>query len=213
MEANGSGGIVLDTSGADIAEYLEKADHTETIKSGDIVGIVDGKVTKDLTNAHNVQVISSGAAVAGNSPGQDHEATKNYELVAFIGQSPVKVVGAVKAGDFIVASGKNDGTGVAVSPLRMTPDNYRLMVGRAWESSEDTGLKLINTAVGLGPNDTYAYMAEQQQIIKDQNLRITALESQLSAKLAKLEQLTESLESLTQKVAYIQSMQMTAVNR
>jgi hypothetical protein len=210
IDGNGSGGVRFNTSGADIAEYLERADHSESIESGDIVGVVGGKITKELSQAHNIHVISSGAAVTGNAPGQAREDTTNYEQVAFIGQAPVKVTGAVATGDFIIASGKHDGTGIAVSPRDMTPENYRLMVGRAWESADDTGLKLINTAVGLGPNDTYAFMAEQQQIISDQNLRITALENRLSDKLAQLEHLSTTLESLTQKVAYIHSLQMTA---
>lgn len=210
IEANGAGGVQLNTSGADIAEYLERADHSEIIESGDVVGVVDGKVTKETTRAYGIHVISSGPAVAGNSPGEGRGAQENHELIAFIGQAPVKVTGVVKAGDFIVASGSNDGFGIAVSPRDMTPDNYRLMVGRAWESSDDTRVKLINTAVGLGPNDTYAFMAEQQQIISDQNRRITTLEHRLSDKLAQLEQLSKTFESLTQRVAYIESFQMTA---
>lgn len=172
--------------------------------------MVGGKVTKDTTQAYSIHVVSSGAAVAGNSPGHGHKDTENHELVAFIGQAPVKVAGVVKAADFIVASGRGDGLGVAVSPRDMTPENYRLMVGRAWESSDNTGIKLINTAVGLGPNDAYALMAEQQKIIGDQNRRISALEHRLADKLAQIEQLSKTFEKLTRRVAYIESFQMTA---
>ncbi|MEE8583765.1 MAG: hypothetical protein V3T83_02830, partial [Acidobacteriota bacterium] len=51
-------------------------------------------------------------------------------------------------GDCIVASGLNDGTGVAVSPEEMTANQHSLVVGQAWESSSAPGVKLINTVVG-----------------------------------------------------------------
>ncbi len=115
----------------------------------------------------------------------------------------MKVKGSVKAGDYIVASGKNDGLGIAVSPDNMTPEDFKMAVGQAWESSNEQGVKLINTAVGLAADDAYAYMKKQDQ-------RIASLEQQLSAKMARLDRLAAQMEALTQKVAYIQSANMTA---
>ena len=75
-------------------------------------------------------VISSSAAVAGNWPTQNQS---DYELVAFFGQVKTKVIGNVKKGDFIVASGRNDGTGIAVSPDELTIEMRKNVVGRAWD--------------------------------------------------------------------------------
>lgn len=193
-------GVQFVSNSADFAEFLPRADSSENIEAGDIVGVVKGRISQDLSGAHNIQVVSSAPIVVGNMPSPDTEHL--YEQVAFLGQVPVKVVGRVKAGDYVVASGKNDGIGVAVSPENMTPEQYRMNVGRAWEASGEEGVKLINTAVGLGASDAYTYMHKQDQ-------RIASLEQQLSSKMARLERLAAQLESLTQKVAYIQAANMT----
>ena len=59
----------------------------------------------------------------------------------------------MKAGDFIVASGLNDGTGIAVSPDCITSEQFEQVVGQAWESSADLGVKSVRTAVGLIDRD------------------------------------------------------------
>ena len=46
--------------------------------------------------------------------------------------------------------------------------------------------------------------------MKKQDQRIASLEQQLSAKMARLDRLAAQMEALTQKVAYIQSANMTA---
>lgn len=86
--------------------------------------------------------------VLGNMPpeGQAHL----YEKVAFMGQTLVKVMGRVQAGNFIVPSGMNDGTGVAVRPEDITAAQLGMVVGIAWEAS-DLPFGLINVAVGLKP--------------------------------------------------------------
>lgn len=192
-------GIQLVSNAADFAEYLPRVNPEENLEAGDVVGVVQGKISRDLRGAHHVQVISTSPIVGGNMPQPDKE--NLYEQVAFIGQAPVKVKGVVKAGDYIVASGDNDGTGIAIAPENMTPDDYRMAVGQAWESSDASGVKLINTAVGLAADDAYAYMKKQDQ-------RIASLEQQLSSKMAGLERLAAQLESLTRKVAYIQAASM-----
>jgi uncharacterized coiled-coil protein SlyX len=203
IDGNGSGGVRFNTSGADIAEYIEKLDHEEVIEEADIVGVVNGKITKQLDGAHSIQVISSGAAVAGSSPGEGRNLEHEFGLVAFIGQVPVKVMGKVNAGDYIIASGKNDGKGIAVPADEMTPEFFRLMVGRAWESSSEEAEKRVNTVVGLAANDAYAYMQKQDQ-------RIASLEQQLSGRMERLDRLAAQMALLTQRVAYIQSAKMTA---
>ena len=197
-------GIQLTSYAADFAEFLPRANPDEKMEPGDIVGIVQGKISRDLRGAHHVQVISTSPVVSGNMPQPDQEHL--YEQVAFIGQAPVKVKGVVKAGDYIVASGNNDGIGIAIAPDQMTPENFKMAVGQAWESSAETGVKLVNAAVGLAADDAYAYMKKQDQ-------RIASLEQQLKARMARLDHLAGQLEALTQKVAYIQSASMAASAR
>ena len=208
-------GVEYISYNADFAEFLPRANPDKKLQSGDIVGVIRGKISRDLTGAHHIQVVSTAPVVAANMPQPDQEHL--YEQVAFIGQVPVKVKGSVKAGDYIVASGKNDGLGIAVSPDNMTPEDFKMAVGQAWESSDEQGVKLINTAVGLAADDAYAYMkkqdqriASQDQRIVSQGQRIVSLEQQLSAKMARLDRLAAQMEALTQKVAYIQSASMTA---
>ena len=55
----------------------------------------------------------------------------------------------IAIGDYIVASGMNDGTAIAVSPKDIAPEQGHIIVGRAWAASDEQGVKLINTVVGL----------------------------------------------------------------
>ena len=64
IEGNGSG-ISLNTTGADFAECLPLA-ADETLEPGDVVAIVDGKLTLDTRDAHQFAAISTRPAVVGN---------------------------------------------------------------------------------------------------------------------------------------------------
>lgn len=137
-------GISFESSGADYAEYIPKKIISELIAPGDIVGVSEGFVSINTTNANQCMVISMRPVVVGNSPGTDKA---GYSLVSFLGQVYVRVVGAVKAGDYIVASGKNDGTGVAVSSAEINKKLLHLVVGQAWESSSDAAEKMIKVGI------------------------------------------------------------------
>ncbi len=197
------GGITLDTTSGDYAEWLEQENPNESLQAADIVGISNGKISRNTLGAQNFKIISTAPAVSGNSPGQSESRRANWKRVAFIGQVPARVKGKVASGDYILPSNDNDGTGIAISADDMTPANYRMLVGRAWQSSSDEGVKLVKVAVGLAANDAYTYMQKQDQ-------RIASLESRLSDKMAQLERLAGQMEMLTQKVAYIQSTNMLA---
>ena len=94
-------------------------------------------------------VVSAEAGFVGNDPGENVEAEGRHHRIAFLGQVPVKVRGKVNAGDYIVASEKNDGTGVASPAGELDLARMNRVVGRAWEGSGDNGLKTVNTAIGL----------------------------------------------------------------
>ena len=59
------------------------------------------------------------------------------------------VLGIVNAGDFVLASGSDDGFGVAISPNNIKTSDLRNIVGVAWESGVSPEFNLVNVAVGL----------------------------------------------------------------
>ncbi len=146
IDGNG-GGVRYNTTSSDFAEWLPRLKADEVIEPGDIVGVTAGKVSRTTIDSNYVQVVSTAPGWVGGCPGEEKESL--YEQVAFLGQAPVKVRGAVRAGDFIIPSGLNDGTGVAVSPTEMDADRCGQIVGRTMESSEDKDVKLVRSVIGL----------------------------------------------------------------
>ena len=110
-----------------------------------------------------------------------------------MGQVPVKVRGPVRAGDFIIPSGLNDGTGVAVSPEDLTAEQVWQIVATAWESSDDSGLKKINAVVGL--NRPELVISKLMQTVQEQRAELNEL-NKLRAKLQKLEFALQKLDML-----------------
>ena len=68
-------------------------------------------------------------------------------LLAFIGQVPVRVRGAVRKGDYILRG--DDGVGYAVADDKITFPQFRRAVGIAWEASLDDAVKRVMVAVGI----------------------------------------------------------------
>ena len=124
---------------ADLAERFE-AD--EALEEGDVVMIGGEKeITKtDRESTPEVfGVISTQPAYAMNSEGGTDE---THPYVALVGKVPVKVTGKVLKGQRLVASSQ---VGIAIAA---ETKNIFAVVGRALESSEELGVKLINAAVG-----------------------------------------------------------------
>ncbi|MCG8427749.1 MAG: hypothetical protein MI754_10380 [Chromatiales bacterium] len=184
-------GISLNTSAADFAEWLPMRDINEAISAGDIVGVRAGRISKDLTQAEQVQVISTAPAVSGNSPGENRS---QHRRVAFIGQVPVKVRGTVKSGDYILPSGDHDGVGIAKSAEQLGAADLNQIVGRAWSASDELGVKQVNVAVGLETHATTMQLHLQTK-------RIAQLEQQLLEKSSQLERLAARFEQIDQRLA------------
>ena len=163
-------GVVYKTKGADSAEFLPKADPAEQFYSGDIVGVKGGFVSSRTDDADLIMAVSSRPIVLGNMPEKGTE--NNYVKVAFIGQVPAKVIGEVKAGDYIIASGNNDGAGIAVSPNDIQPFQFQKIVGVAWPNAKDVQFGYVNIAVGLNATNV-------SQLSMKQENRILALETEL----------------------------------
>ena len=168
-------GVYFESSGADYAEYIPKKNGTEKITAGDIVGVSEGLSSLNTLNADRCMIVSMKPVVVGNSPGPD---VTGYALVSFIGQVYVNLVGPVKSGEYIIPSGRNDGTGIAISSNQVSNSNFQSVVGQAWETSEQTEKRLIKvgiTAFAI-PSANYKENTDRLKIAESQ---IIALQEQL----------------------------------
>jgi hypothetical protein len=185
IEGDSGGGVTLNSGSADFAEWLPKHDPAEALAPGDVVGIFRGKVSEDTEDAERALVVSTAPIVSGNYPGEHQES--QYVQIAFVGQVPVKVRGRVDAGDYIVPSGREDGSGVAVAPEAITVAQVDQIVGQALEDSDGSAVTKVNTLVGL-PREAIlqtllqrrdAQIEQQAERLEDLEARIAALENAL----------------------------------
>ena len=158
-------GVSYESGSGEYAEWLKRANNDETLRPGEIVGVIGGQITKSTKNADKFMVISTSPAFLGNMP-EAGETEKGMEKVAFMGQVPVRVAGDVEIGDFILPSGNDDGIGIAVSSEEMKALDYARIVGVAWEKSEPKKfVHSINTAVGINQNSTATMMNKMQNTL------------------------------------------------
>ncbi|GAA4452435.1 hypothetical protein GCM10023189_15830 [Nibrella saemangeumensis] len=162
-EQTSPAGVGYESGGADYAEWLQKADLKESLTYGDVVGVVGGAISKNYVDAEKFMVVSHKPAVIGGMPEAGKE--NQYTKVAFMGQVPVKVVGRVCKGDYILPSGNGDGMATALAPADMKARDFARIIGVAWSESDPKKLfNYINTAVGINANDM-AGMIEQMQAL------------------------------------------------
>lgn len=123
-------GTALKARYADLAEYY---DFDINAKSGDVIGInEDGFALFDYIKGHKlIGVVTTNPAVVLNSDSQG-------TCIALKGQTPVKVLGKVKLGDYIIAH--KDGYGIVGSDTDKR-------IGIALEGSNDENIKLINVKI------------------------------------------------------------------
>lgn len=91
----------------------------------------------------------------------------------------MKVRGTVQSGEYILPSGANDGTGVAVHRTEMTIERCTQVVGLALESSSQEAVGQTAVMVGLPKEEITA------SLLRARDTRIEALETRLTA-IAKL---------------------------
>ena len=145
---NYSTGVVYRTGSADYAEWLPLQKGEKKLMAGQVIGVHEGFVSLQTTGADNIFVVSTNPAVLGNMPKTND--LEKYVQAAFLGQVPVLVNGSVKSGDFIVASGNDDGLAVAVDPQNLGTSQLKNIIGIAWESAEnDNAVNKINVALGI----------------------------------------------------------------
>ena len=176
IEGTSTFDIHLVSGSGDFAECLPRINPGEVIEAGEIVGVFEGQITKNTTNATHVMAVTDQSIVLGNSPGDDQRHL--YEDVSFVGQVPIKIDGPINAGDYVIPSGNNDGIGIARSPEEITPEQYAQIVGICWETSSHTGVKRVNTAIGVNtPEKAISHLMKKAQ---KQEAELKALKAQLS---------------------------------
>lgn len=177
-------GVTYGSKGADYAEYLPKLNPEDRFQLGQIVGVRGGKVSFATEGAEQIMAVSRAPVVVGNVPPADQE--DNYVTVGFMGQLPVVVRGRARAGDYVVPSGKEDGTAVAVAPRDLQLKHLGRTLGRAWSDSDNDIYSLINVVIGL-PG------AEARVILERHELRQAELASENA-------RLTEQVDSMRAEI-------------
>jgi len=170
-------GVAFNSGNGDYAEWLERADPSEKLVFGDIVGVRAGKISRNISPGDMVMVISKSPIVLGNTPEEGREDL--YEMCAFLGQVPVKTVGPVAPGDYILPSGRNNGLGIAVSPSQLTAEQCAQVVGVSWSSLAAGVPGYVNVAVGVPVKTGVEVLQRQQENIASLETRVGALEAVL----------------------------------
>ena len=160
-DVQGNVGVAYESGNGDYAEWLERGEGETDMVFGQIVGVTGGKLSLRTDQVDHYMVISKRPIVLGNMPAANRE--KDYEKVAFMGQVPVRVVGQVAIGDYIIPSGNHDGMGIAVHPADMKLGDYAHIVGVAWQAAKDGSLNVVNVAVGINTNDLTTKMVAMSQ--------------------------------------------------
>jgi len=155
-------GVVFQSGAADYAEWLPREAGTPDLPAGSVAGIKNGKVSLNTEQADYLLPVSARPAVIGNHPMND-EVKATGETIGFIGQVPVRVVGNVQRGDYLIPSGNEDGNAIAVSPEDMTNQDFKKIIGVAWEDGQDRPFQQINTAIGLHQNNALDRFAAMDQ--------------------------------------------------
>ncbi len=164
LNANDVGNVQFFSGGADFGEWVECGDHTEWFDLSDdeiqaledrdislplglpeglIVWVRDRKFWQDGTGTP--MVVTNRAIVAGNV----RESGGRFgEMLSFVGQVPVIVDGPCADGDLLLpVDGENHCK--AVKPADITLVQYIKVVGTAWGTDPEDGLKKITCAIGI----------------------------------------------------------------
>jgi hypothetical protein len=177
-------GVTYASKGADYAEWLPKLNKQDHLVAGEVVGMKDGFISRSTRNADKIMVISTNPIVLGNMGN-----AQGSEKVAFMGQVPVRVFGKVELGDYIIASGEDNGFGIARHAQDLTATDYLHVVGIAWSASQNNVANLINVAVGLGSGDANILLQKQEE-------KIAVLSSELNDLKAQVNKTNEVLSQL-----------------
>ncbi len=149
--------------GADYAEWLPIMEGEDgSFRKGDVVGVFGGEISHDVEGADTLLVVSTNPCLVGNNLDAETDSREGHKVIAFLGQVPVRMRGAVRAGDLILPSGLNDGTAIAVSPTDLKVAQIGDVIGRAWASArpENGEVHRVLCAVGLERDRVAAFALE-----------------------------------------------------
>eukprot|EP01052_Picozoa_sp_SAG31_P018000 SAG31_NODE_1256_length_9081_cov_13.160655_8_plen_1059_part_00 len=108
---NSRGHAQFTTPAADFAEWHRRCDGEPSYSPGTVVGITGSdEISRCTSRAAMVGVISCEAAVEGNCP----KDKVGWDLVCYVGRVSVRVQGLWKSGWWVLPSGLDDGTAVAM---------------------------------------------------------------------------------------------------
>ena len=159
-------GVSYQSGAGDYAEWLPKMDPSETFANGELVGVTNGMVTRNIWDAEKIMITSTRPIVLGNMPpaGDDEN---NYVKVAFIGQVSANVVGPVQPGDYILPSEIGSGFAKAVRPDQMKIRDYKKVAGVVWSvlAKASETISLVNVAVGINTNDLSDVVRKQEEAL------------------------------------------------
>lgn len=194
FRVQGDGNVFADGAftggGADYAEWMQLLNTNESLQPGDVVGVFGGRVSHRTQGAQQVLVVSTNPVVIGNGHAEADLGKDQEAVIAMLGQAPVRVRGAVKVGDFIIASGSEDGTALAVAPAEMTLALMPRLIGTAWDAAEGEGIHSINTSIGLDQRSAIV------SILAEREMRIAELSRAVEAQQVRLAELEAAVVRL-----------------
>ena len=195
-------GVTYGSKGADYAEWLPKLNPSDRFQFAQIVGVHGGKVSLKTEGAEQILAISRAPVVVGNVPPDNEK--DNYITVGFMGQLPVVVHGKVRTGDYIIPSGREDGTAIAVTPEDLKLEHLGRTLGRAWSDSENDVYNLINVVIGLNGNEAAIILAKQRERMDTQAGEQLALAVENNRLKTQLNDMNEKLAAVMAAVRELQ---------
>jgi len=136
-------GVATSARFADLAERYETS---EPVEPGDVVELGGDKEIQKVRDCRSEQVFGVISTAPGFKMNADAGTDETHPYVALVGRVPVKVKGAVKKGERLVASGER---GVAIAESRVSGELTTFqIIGRSLVNKESHDVELIEVALG-----------------------------------------------------------------
>jgi hypothetical protein len=139
----------------EFSEYvrLRYMSESKALNQVTVVGLDAGEISLDTSRAACVSVISTDPFFLGPKP----EATElhKYRAVAMVGKVEVPTVGVVFVGNWIVASGRNDGLAVSRSALKKGDKVIGIATTHSFNPSIKMIVVLLDASVGREAKDKH----------------------------------------------------------
>lgn len=191
-------GVTYESGAGDYAEWLERSQGVRDLLPGEVVGVKGGKISLNTQDADHYMVVSTRPIVLGN---MQAEGSAQYEKIAFLGQVPVRVIGKVNIGDYLIPSGNHDGFAVAIAPDQLPVTDHRRIIGVAWEAAKDAPLNVVNTAVGINKNSFSPALEKFAADLQETNQKVDQIIAYLEGNSATLPSATTTPAQMSTSTA------------